>query len=518
MKKRPLRQKQGFAIILAVFLMLAFSVLGYTALNILVNKNDINVKTLASLQAFYLARAARNFALEYYINYGSDFTDTAWFPTGVTRNFNTGTGGTGKSFAITRTNTQAKTADITFSGTVTGPGLNITRRIRQTFNGTTNLPTSLNYAFVSLSGEVVFATYSPPTNPPGALNPTGNLTIIGNCYFIGEALFGNVDWVNEKWCVIFGPTIGSSTNPAQIYVNSNVFVGMTTIYGDVWRRWGLTTDCDRWGIMTLHPSTDPLPVPVPAKPAIDTTYYNNERSIANSITSTNAAAGRWLGNQNFSTGLTLTGMNYYIKGNLTISGTVGGSGANVGVPANIVATGNITISSGATIGPRITLISGGTITVNSGTTIGGNWNVNSCTGGAGVLLFADNWNPVEQDIGISANGTSASWVRIKGAILSPSPTPQTQIFRSINFTEFNSLAGVIYAKSIGGTPVGSPVRYNFGTVSGSVVVNGPLNDGVYFEQFSNLNKAKITYTQNMIPLSIKGLYNISGSTWSYPLQ
>ncbi|MFH1202145.1 MAG: hypothetical protein V1674_04565, partial [Candidatus Omnitrophota bacterium] len=65
---------RGFSIILSIFIILTFSALGLMFLNLLATQTDTYLKEISSTQAFYLAEAARNYALEYYINWGRDFT------------------------------------------------------------------------------------------------------------------------------------------------------------------------------------------------------------------------------------------------------------------------------------------------------------------------------------------------------------------------------------------------------------------------------------------------------------
>jgi len=550
--KIRLRQRQGFAVILAVFLMLAFSVLGYTALNILVNKTDINVKTLASMQAFYLAQAAKNFYLEYYGSWGNDFTNTGLTQFPNVSNANISGQFAPGIFSVTFNSRNQRSCQISFTGISRGAGVpaTISRTITQDFDSSITDVHPFRGAFLSRGGSV----YLSPNNT--FYSDAININITGNAYFNSGTRLGwgicaagprdpgacNAVVCNSVYlsccsgysdpacysgCVTTrrGPTI-----TGDVFVNNNAIVYTTTINGSITASGTITTYqcgsnvCPNKGSIICpcnppecNPGTNP--VIIPQKPAVVQTYYNNEINIANSITASDPARGRWLGDQNFGT-MVLTGMNLYVKGNLTISGEISGG------PANIVATGNIIVSNGdgdntGEIGERISLIAGGTITTGTdagvGIIAGGNWiPATSSIDGAGCLLYARalGIDSTDEVGGIEIHNNTSSNTRIKGRIIIPSSAsgPDGWAWRYVNFNRRTRLWGVVYSKCIN-DQFGRPSEG--GEVVGSVAIDGAIwaQGEVFTTTPYILRQANITYSQTEIPIAIKGLYHATGSQW-----
>jgi len=130
---------------------------------------------------------------------------------------------------------------------------------------------------------------------------------------------------------------GSSVLIGDIFANGNVSIQKNANHpsGDVYTMPGYTVN----GVPGQIPDT------IPTMPALNTTYYDNLITTAQ----TYPAANQTISNVN------LNGGTIFINGNATISGNITGGG-------KIVATGNITIQS-ANISSNTTIISNGSMSI-----------------------------------------------------------------------------------------------------------------------------------------------------------
>jgi len=503
----------GFVLVLSLFIILGFFVLAMVAIAIMAAGTDIYVQELNSAQAFYLAEAARNFTLEYYLSWGTRFTDTTRFPN-FTRTFPVG------SFNVNYANRTQRACDITFDGSITGLTPPITRRIFQHFASNIN-----DYFSGALLSRGNFGNCLSP-------NVQSELTINGNIYFLDNPRFG---WdicsrggasgaldcrvcqgnippdtcpVCSGWAACTSGCTGSGPGPTitgNVFVDGDAKVYSTSLTGNITASGTISTQpvlCANSG--SISNCTPPIcnpntPVTIPAKPAIDQTYYDFEinRALNNPDYGTHTWEEYLL--SDIPAVLKAEGRSLYVMGALVINENI------INGPKNIVAGGGyIGTTNGVRVGERIALISNGAISaINPGVRVGGTWNGTNMVG-AGALLYAR--NSTDDDTSMNVSGISTNWARVKGALVTP--TSGTQKFRSINVSGSSWLEGVIYGKTINNW---------FGTVRGSVAIDGPIwcPGGCTYANslYGILRSANITYDNSLIPLSIKGLYSCSGGDW-----
>ncbi|MFH1201491.1 MAG: hypothetical protein V1674_01210 [Candidatus Omnitrophota bacterium] len=606
---------KGFALMLAIFMILAFAVLGMASLSLMAARLDIATRNLNSVQAYYIAEGARQYFLEYVVNWDTNFSNN-------TNPQFTKTLGSG-NFVVSYVSAGERAATVRFRATIASPQGDISRSLRQDFDGhpysastpptdTNDLAQNLQYyaayfgstaaevwnhqpspfayytfdgnvysraatltfhnnsccAFVSfgrsaypaalfVDGNVVAETGSFFYNNPDTLNLccrnythndyqnignafSGNIRAMGNvvmndpgCYYDSDH-FGSIytagsltngggwafigdpmaaDSINEliyvAQDVINSGTIGDSPNDQLHYKGTLDPIGTinAAYHQDLPGSPGF--DDDHYGYANCLPSP-------PLKPLINTnwdptnptnpsySYFAKEISIAQNISSSNEPGGLYLGNKSFSGDLDLAGKNRYVKGDVTIDGDI------TGTPANIVATGSITVTrkfgASRTVAKRISLISGSNIDIGMAALVGYDTNDDE-----GAMLFA--MGTTNSNVAIAVYQSAI----VKGRMLTPANADTGAGRRNVigirrnEDTGYRGKAdGLIYTQSIGSS---------FGEGWGSIFSdeqartinwdNSPPTYGTASSLTYIIAHGQQGYGTKFIPLCVKGLYDIT---------
>ncbi|MFH1201294.1 MAG: hypothetical protein V1674_00170 [Candidatus Omnitrophota bacterium] len=535
--------KTGFALFISIFIILAFSTIALLCFNLLTVQDDAAIRNLYSIRAYYLAEAARQLWLEYYVPWGSDFCNDGSdekpneFPDNITRTIN---GGTLNIHYVARQAPEQATT-VQFSGSVPLSGQQISRSFTQDFS----FP--LGSAAFNLRRDLqnfVLATFNAGSSSCFYLG--GDTGLSGQSlplYFFAKACsdcagsqcneesdpqyifrsFGNV-YMGNFDVVLRIAQIGDSSNQRNLYMNIpsgskklHIFE-CSRINGNLYRR---NTDLNCFPIINSGwqgmcyvyqlaggpcPSCNSCckdsncdsscfvsdagwpaspPQPIPSKPVIDNSYFNQELKIAfqSGSTSGSPLSGD-LGKRN----------RYFNLANLNIDGDISGG------PANIVTTGRILIADNVKIGEKITLICGDDVSntdpneeyiyLGSDNVIGGTYSGGQISGG-GSLIYSRN------------DSTSLTYAplyipdgaRIKASILSPGLV-------WINSQDSWNIWGTVYSGSVISITGGQ------GELRGRIFSDAPAPDPSKDGPFN-----MTLYEESNLPLRLKGLYNISTSNW-----
>lgn len=114
-------RRRGFALLTVIFMMLVFSVLGVGVISLIFSGSRLAVNEYNSSQAFYIAEAGKNYAMQKLNSY-TDWTQGMGFP--ISKGFS------GGNFTVTTTNPSRDSITLTSTGVVTIDGSAYVRTIR----------------------------------------------------------------------------------------------------------------------------------------------------------------------------------------------------------------------------------------------------------------------------------------------------------------------------------------------------------------------------------------------------
>lgn len=118
-----LLNEEGFALILTIWILLAFGVTATTAFYLISRRANIFANQINSLKAVYLAESAKNIFLESVPSFEDDLSDN----TNITKKL----GGNNYSFTISYANKLQRSANMGFTGTAPGVSRSITMSIAE---------------------------------------------------------------------------------------------------------------------------------------------------------------------------------------------------------------------------------------------------------------------------------------------------------------------------------------------------------------------------------------------------
>lgn len=494
-----LTRKNAFGLILAVFVLAAFTILGLTAVNLMSQQSTIYIDNLNYIKTYYSAIAAKNFAYEYYLPFRYNFSDVS-NGEAFTKMLSTGT--FSMFFSNKAGGTEPRSIGMQFRGS--GPS-NTTLDLYQDFamDGSFGLVTPK--LFRDFRQYAAFFDTTMDVNTYFMLYPYDAHAynrFLGNIYISAP---GKTVTLTDEGNNDYQVMIGSIGNPQSIYTKGNLQINTVTldlpcdngsIFGAAYAGGSITNNppgnnevCQ--GSVTGYTPPDGWP----EKPAIKTTYFDKLIQVAVQKGQSPLTLGNTV----------LNGTNIFVNGDVSIN-----AGAAITGPGSIISSGTITINPRAKIGERIRLIAN-TVTIfesdNAGdfTIIGGNKPAGAnVIEGTGVLIYANSVN-----IGLEVGGCccSPTWSEraintlVKGVILAEGVTHDAcEGDNVINF-------GITYVTT-GLSNQGNAQFY------GNLFT--PITTGVHLRQVRNYQN--IAYpavpgpiTREEIPLGIKGLYQISSS-------
>lgn len=279
--------RSGQMLVVTVFVILIFSILGIVVASMLAGESFSTVQNIYGIQALNVAEGGTRYAVVASLAADSDWSNNVDFGP-----IDLGAG----SFTVRYIYKTMKSVTLEVTGAVGG----VSRTIRSGFNKG-SLDTAFDQYAIFMGG--------------------GNGATIGN----------------------------SSTIGGDVFIYGNLAMGNgTTITGDATATGTIT------GGSVLGTQDTNAP-PATTSPSLETSYYNDQVSIAN----TNP---NYTGNRTF--GGALAPGAYYVKGNVTLD-----SLTLTGV-TTIVATGTIFVGNGKTIGDNFTAIAAGAITIGNSSNLG----------------------------------------------------------------------------------------------------------------------------------------------------
>jgi hypothetical protein len=490
--KTFIKNKKSFALILAVFVLLAFSVTGMTAISLLSRRTAIYLGVLDNQKAMYLAESARDFFLEYVIPFENDLT------TGNPNIIKT-LGDTNSRFTIFYGTRTARTASVTLSGNVARGSsvdftrdisLDITEDVTQNQNIVANLKKYSAFLGGTNTKYISSLCYRWSTN---FIFCTARFScqFFGNTYAQSALALASA---GQGYQVVWG----SSSAPKNLYTQDSL--NLTGIYdSDLYGVFGNAysggsiTDPALAVYGTKYPgctcSSNPTECCWPTKAPTDTSYYNkiitkSTGGISTLTINTTNAADPYRNGLNY--------RNIYVVGNVTITSS---SSYPLNGPGNIIAGGTITINSGSYIRDRIGLISNQVMTVNGTCYIGGVLS-GSYISGQGVNIYSNN--------DVSITGTS----RLKAFILAPSGGAidnQVTLFQNSGTpSSYAQLQGLIYTESLS-----SVNGYIYGNVYTDNIETNTISMIHVFDNIPGVGS-----TESFRPIQIRGLYN-PGMSFEY---
>jgi len=413
MRKSIVINNRSFALILAVFILLAFSVFGISAIYLSSRKVDIYINQINNLKVFYLSEAARNFFLEDII-FDNDFTDN----TDVT--YILGEANTTFTIDYDETTLLARSADVTFSGNVDTATAGIVYKDTKNMDihecvgsecaSDNPLVTHLQNwnGFFGGGGSSITLSYLNTAQSWSKIQAPvyfrDNVAIDHTC--VGANSTSGHICYSPNYLTIYNDVHtagnlavnGSSTYcPWRTYVFGDAYAGGTITESSN----GLcpcctdptpcSTKCQDCPAIcpaiagTNYPNGSGSPPPPPSKPNIDSTYYDKLIAIAQTQGFTGPLN---ISCSSPSEYRLLKGKNIYVNGNVNI--TTSSSCPLQGV-GNIIASGNITVNPGSRIGDKIGLIADSKLEVLSSwpqaTYIGGTPDANKRIVGKGALIY-----------------------------------------------------------------------------------------------------------------------------------
>ncbi|MBU2541622.1 MAG: hypothetical protein KJ593_06945 [Candidatus Omnitrophica bacterium] len=339
-----LNSEKAIALILGIWIILAFSVLGLLSLSITTSEDDIYIKYLNSVQAFYLAEAGRHYAYDYYLGWGIEFTDEDSFPETVTKNFGSG------SFRITYDPYMpASRAQKSTNLVVQATQADAKRRINQAIEiPNRSSGTDDSYLIYGITGTAfdTAGIYDSDIKSGGVYSSS----------IIGSAIFQDIN---------FGSVSAHIQNVyTKAHVNKSVtFTNCTGYIDNLFVEGPATITINGGSLNISNISYAALPVPIPGGGG----HLLSKMTYVSHITKAE--------NQNVGGAVLsgdLTGKAYYFDSALvSINGNLSGGPAIIVVAREGSDAGDISIANGVNIGDRITLVAKRHIIVGDNVVIGG---------------------------------------------------------------------------------------------------------------------------------------------------
>ena len=539
---------KSFALILVLFIMLAFSALGLTAINIASRMDYYFINQINYLKAYYAAEAVKNYYLED-ISFANNLTDGTFNVAAFSENLGTAT------CAIVYESRNARAADIRFRGFIQASQFDKPLRIEensQAIAGSTVVPSPTIVDQIKRYNVIVWGAYdhlgaatspmrinrdclncyncgggycsegSPPaTYAPGQkfyANAYFNLPLVltGTWYY-GGCSTTMVSWNKAAWGTSAAPknlTVNGSLNNSQITTPPTYY----GVFGTLFNNGSLTGTTDslhgnpQWVNCTGNPNPNCLNWPT-TKPTLNLAYYDAILTKASSSTLATLTMNATHALRQ------LSGRNIFVNGNVTISTT---SAAPLTGPGNIITTGSITISDNTYIGDNIGLIAQQNITIGQGCRIGGTYNANGFIYGAGTLIYSR-----LGIMNVGKNTVMKSFCVLKDA--SDTNTPNTAATMYFNrepttgdcYTfAYTKIQGLVYTEALT-----NHMGYIYGTLLAEKIPSDPgrawcgsscsawwttgMGVGNVYDNYQGANPAIGDDTTNFqLPLKIRGLYNL----------
>lgn len=550
---------KSFALILVLFIMLAFSLLGLTAINIASQMNYYFVNQINYLRAYYAAEAVKNLYLED-ILYANSLTNSAYNETNFAENLGSAT------CSIVYESRATRVANILFRGQSQTTQFNRPLKIEENSQftaGTAEVPTPTivdnlrRFNFMALSSSATMLFFVDSLGcwlcSCGVMCHDGfvgctpsSRTFMANTYF-GQTIKSKGGFIDScgAYCgcstvPIYGywtPPIctsgsgktaaydkwGTPGNTRNLYVNGTVNLSEIKdpawtspatdyggVYGTVYSKAAVVNPRNVGSFAQVNCVTNPTNPGCqnwpPASLTLNTAYFNAElaRAAVATATPVNLAITtshvlRQLNNRNV-----------YVNGNVTITTS---SIYPLTGPGNIVATGTITVNSPSYIGENVGLIAAGNITIAgaaaaSRVCVGGTYVSGSdAISGAGALLYSSTGTI---DIGynsrvkVFAMGNKSKLnFQARGSMCQPSGWAQLQ--------------GLLYSQTLDARgQYGSGTGWGMGIIYGYFIVDDmpAVVENSYPSTMSlGFGNISDTYpwggqTISDLPLKIRGLYNI----------
>lgn len=363
---RILLKREGFMILLSVFVIVVFLILGILGLSLMATQTHSYINRIKHLQAFYLAEAARQYFLEYLLPYERKFTGLM----DLERNFGGGT------FLVDfypsgYPNPQDKIAYVRFVGIID----DVRHSIVEKFDIS-------NLAYGWGSFVLNHSRNSYPLVIEGE-SEDNKVSITGNIYQNGELSLHYTQITGDVF-VLGNLELGDVDITGDVYVSGDVSLasdGSSCIYGTLYYKGTLTGDT---GCVEDTENDFLLPFMPPFR--MDSTYYDNELDIAQMVGEDCSSLGESGGN------FSLGGRNWYCEDDVVINTTFSGAPR-----VNIVATGGI--QDNTYYGPGyISLFAEGNIT--STTTDIEIMSYLTMFSGSGDISFTSNYNPIREVVGV----------------------------------------------------------------------------------------------------------------------
>ncbi len=488
--KKPSRQSAA-ALMLAVFILAAFSILGLTAVSLLTQQTTSYVDSLNNIKSYYLAMAARNFAYEYYLPFRYNFADVN---DGLAFGKRLSTGTFSMTFSSKAGGSEPRSIRMQFTGS--GPN-NFVLNLYQDFAMDGSFGLAVPTLFRDLGRYVLY------------IGELGDVELCKSTNGIPARFFGDV-FIDSRFGTVqltSNTEVGSSANPRNIFTRGNLEVStdrfkncgdliltkpVEGVWGNAYAN-GTITEGNPICIKgdPVYPNHIPPP-PADGWPAdvapINNIYFSQLLLFAalNGLTGPVTLESR-----------NLNGENIFVNGNVTIA-----TNSTINGPGNIIANGDITVSSRTSIGEGVGLISENNIYIEGGgiaspyTVLGGTWDLtNRIIEGDGVLIYANEYSNKSPALGSAIKGT----LLINGPITA-GQEPDDQIllfglFYTNNYDSpsilFNDHYGNFFAVSTNSEF--SPITTPFGDIFRYQAIPYPSG------------------SREEIPLEIKGLYRMPRS-------
>ncbi|MEW6008607.1 MAG: hypothetical protein AB1629_03120 [Candidatus Omnitrophota bacterium] len=492
--------KAGFGLILAIFVIAAFTILGITGVNLLSTQTDEAITHLNKTKTFYLALAARDFALETRL---SPWRTAFDYP--VTQE--THTLGDGQ-IRVDVPTFAGRTATLSYMGFLsTAHPLygNFYIEMRQDFDSNpTTAQTLTNYqGLYSYSGAILLKDWG----TCGASGIKHSTQLQGNVYFSATSLKFSDTFGSGycRCCSRSGVRVGNTTSTNNnFYTNGPLTIATTFtapdygIHGNAYSGGSITGAAQISGTANQNQPAGTWPT----IPTLTTTYYTN---LINLATTYGFAGITYTANTN------LNGQTVFVNGNVTINNSV--SITSTPAPGYIIATGNIKVHNKAIIGERIYLIAGGQVTIDQGsstpaTIVGGAYQVGDLVNGVGALVYSGG------QMNLFTFGVAPGYGLFKGYFLTPANV-------LTDWDANGKLFGIMYANSLAGSGCSSCfvcvacsdcdyccTTYQTSSIFGNVIIKNNQSGNMTIADLHPYSQAGYSPPYDTyIPLNLPGLIN-----------
>jgi hypothetical protein len=498
--------KNAFALILALFFLLAFSVLGLTAIRLASLKSDIYINQTNNLKSRLLFAAGRNYFLQSISTpFFKTFYDSSVFPQPASP-FNKTLGATNETLSIVCPGWTVDDADCDLTTQVVMPKGNY--QLSEAFKVAVDTDVANSVSARLLADFKNWPFYFRTTSGTVHVDNAGQTWLTIGIYaplFFDVGTTRKVDF-RRAYVALNLSTYNPVSPPKNIYSTGNFYFYGTfvrkIINGDLCLGGTCTADaskpnCSDWIYGTVNTPYSGWPniysdADGSVMPQINTTYYSKLLTKAQNSTTTSLTISTTIN----PTLLNLAGRNIYVNGPVTITST---SAQPLTGPGNIIANGNITVSANAHIRDTVGLITAGSIAINSDSVVGGVLDANNFVVGKGVLLYA------------AAPDTAAFAVnfypRSRSKVFALVPYGETFIGKSTSSPyDYATVQGLIYTNYFGSGYVGRvyAIIYSqiFRVSSGYTYLRPErLYDVVNFTSGA-------VSTASELPLRVKNLYDL----------